>query len=113
MRYAHRLLLISLLMAGVDSPALAQGPWSVFAGGGAAGFGGASKAAAGEDGDVQQFKPTPTTRLHFGAARTLGRGGVALDASYAKAGLGGYADGASYGLNPALDALRYPAAGEL
>jgi len=51
---------------------------------------------------VQQFKPTPTTRLHFGAARTLGRGGVALDVSYAKAGLGGYADGTSYGLNPAL-----------
>ena len=102
MRYAHPLLLLAVLMAGTALPAQAQGPWSVFVGGGAAGFGGASKPAAGEEGDVQQFKPTPTTRLHLGVARTLGPGGIALDVSYAKAGLGGYADGTSYSLNPAL-----------
>ena len=101
MRLATRLVVIALLAAGIVSPALAQGPWSVFLGGGAAGFGGAS--SPGANGNEQiQFKPTPTTRLHVGVAREFGRGGLTLDAAYAKAGLGGYFSGSSYALNPAV-----------
>ena len=59
MRYAHPLLLTALLIAGSALPALAQGPWSVFVGGGAAGFGGASEPAAGEAGDVQAVQANP------------------------------------------------------
>lgn len=100
MRLAPHMLIL-LLVSGFVSPAFAQGPWSVFVGGGAAGFGGASTPGTSEDIDVQ-FKPTPTTRFHVGVAREFGRGGVTLDASYAKAGLGGYTDGGSYALNPGM-----------
>lgn len=101
MRRATRLILIGLLTTGIASPALAQGPWSLFLGGGAAGFGGASTAGTNEDGAVH-FKPAPTTRLHVGVAREFGRGGLTLDASYAKAGLGGYQSDAWVSLNPAM-----------
>jgi len=95
------LLLLLLLLSGLASPAVAQGPWSVFVGGGAAGFGGASTPGTDEDIEVQ-FKPTPTTRFHAGVAREFGRAGLTLDVSYAKAGLGGYTEGASYALNPGM-----------
>ena len=101
MRLARSLMVTVLLVAGIVSCAFAQGPWSVFVGGGAAGFGGASTSGTTEGVDIQ-FKPTPTTRFHVGAARELGRGGLTLDVAYAKTGLGGYSDGGSYALNPAM-----------
>jgi hypothetical protein len=94
-------MLLGLLVTGLVSRAVAQGPWSVFVGGGAAGFGGASTPGT-SDGIDLQFKPTPTTRFHAGIARGFGRGGLTLDASYARAGLGGYTDPGSYALNPAM-----------
>lgn len=103
MRPAHPLLFIALLIAGTVSPVIAQGPWSVFIGGGAAGFGGASTRTSPEvEGEVVQFKPSPTTRLHLGIARALGKASIAIDASYAKSGLGGYSSGGSYSLSPAM-----------
>ena len=101
MRLATRLILVVLLAAGIVSPALAQGPWSVFLAGGAAGFGGASTPGTNQLGEVH-FKPAPTTRFHAGVARALGRGGLTLDASYAKAGLGGYQAVGSVTLNPGM-----------
>ena len=74
----------------------------MFAGGGAAGFGGASSAGSSIDGDPVQFKPSPTTRLHVGVATAFGRGGITLDASYSKSSLGVYGTGASYSLDPAI-----------
>lgn len=101
MRLALRLVPVALATMVTALPAFAQGPWSVFLGGGAAGFGGASTPGTSQ-GETVQFKPTPTTRLHLGVARTFGNAGVALDASYAKAALGAYADTYSYSLNPAM-----------
>lgn len=101
MRVARPLILIVVLATSLVSRALAQGPWSIFVGGGAAGFGGASTSGTSDGVDIQ-FKPTPTTRFHAGVTRALGRGGLTLDVSYAKAGLGGYTDGGSYSLNPAM-----------
>jgi hypothetical protein len=96
------LTLIALLAGGTISPAVAQGPWSVFVAGGAAGFGGASQAVPDVEGDVNQFKPAPTTRLHLGVARTFGRAGVAIDGSYAKAGLGAYGGSQTLVIAPAI-----------
>jgi hypothetical protein len=92
-------MLIALITGCIASPAWAQGPWSVVLGGGAAGFGGASTLSAGFTGD-EKIKPSPTTRLHLGVARALGRAGLVLDASYAKAGLGVYGVGGSYSFTP-------------
>ena len=83
-------------------PAAAQGPWSIFVGGGAAGFGGASTLPEDEPGATAQIKPSPTTRFHAGVARSFGRAAVAFDFAYSKSGLGGYGDGGSYSLSPAL-----------
>lgn len=104
MRLALRLVLVSLATMVTALPAFAQGPWSVSLGGGAAGFGGASTPGTSLDQTVQ-FKPTPTIRLHLGLARTFGRAGVALDASYAKAALGAYGEAYSYSFNPAMTLL--------
>ncbi len=101
-RLALHLMLLALPAAGIASTAFAQGPWSVFAGGGAAGFGGASSAGSSIDGDPVQFKPSPTTRLHVGVATAFGRGGITLDASYSKSSLGVYGTGASYSIDPAI-----------
>jgi len=97
---ARRLKLIILLAGITCSPAVAQGPWSIFVAGGAAGFGGASKATTDVGADVSQYKPGATTRFHLGAARTFGRVSVAMDASYAKAALNADGDGVWVGINP-------------
>lgn len=102
MRFASRLLLATLLAGGMVVPAAAQGPWSLFVGGGAAGFGGASTLPEDEPGETAQIKPSPTTRFHVGAARSFGRTAAAFDLAYSKSGLGGYGDGGSYSLSPAL-----------
>lgn len=102
MLLARRLTLIALLACGTISRALAQDPWSVFVAGGAAGFGGASQAVPALENEVNQFKPTPTTRLHLGAARRFGRAGVAIDGSYAKAGISGYGGPVRVTVNPAI-----------
>jgi hypothetical protein len=103
MPIARHCILLALLLAATSSPLAAQGPWSVFVGGGAAGFGGATEATGPvPDGDIAHYKPAPTTRLHLGFSRQFGRPGVLLDVSYAKAGLGGYLDGNSLSFNPAL-----------
>jgi len=99
-RFALRLILVILFAAGMVVPAVAQRPWSIFIGGGAAGFGGASSVP--DDASGAQIKPAPTTRLHAGGTRALGRAGVAFDFAYSKSGLGGYGDGGSYALSPAL-----------
>jgi hypothetical protein len=91
-----------LLAGGITAPAAAQGPWSIFVGGGAAGFGGASTLPGDEPGATAQIKPSPTTRFHAGMAHSFGRAGVAFDLAYSKSGLGGYGDGGSYSLSPAL-----------
>jgi hypothetical protein len=101
-RLASRLLLVMLFAGGMVVPAAAQGHWSVFAGGGAAGFGGASTSAQDEAGETAQIKPSPTTRFHMGAARSFGRAGAVFGLAYSKSGLGGYGDGGSYSLSPAL-----------
>jgi hypothetical protein len=98
---ARRLTLIFLLFGGVFSPAVAQGPWSIFVAGGAAGFGGASS-PTDPAGDIAQYKPGATTRFHLGAARAFGRVSVAIDASYAKAGLSATSDGFQAVLSPAI-----------
>ncbi len=99
MRTATCVLVVALLLSGSTAPLFAQGPWSVALGGGAAGFGGASTSADGSDGS---FKPSPTTRLHLGLARSFGRGAIGMDASYAKAGLGAYIPGYSYSGSPGM-----------
>jgi hypothetical protein len=92
-----------LLLLGVPSLAHAQHPWSVAIGGGAAGFGGASKAIESFPGAVSQFKPSPTTRLHIAAGRRLGaRLAVNAEFSYSKAGLTGYGSEQSITFNPAI-----------
>ncbi len=101
MQIARRLTLFMLLVGGVDSPAVAQGPWSVFVAGGAAGFGGASTPTASAD-VISQYKPGATTRFHLGAARAFGRVSVVIDASYAKAGITASSDGFRAVLSPAF-----------
>jgi hypothetical protein len=98
---ARRFTLILLLVGGVVSPAVAQGPWSIFVAGGAAGFGGTSNPTGPVDA-VSQYKPGATTRFHLGAARAFGRVSVAIDASYAKAGLNASSDGFQAVLSPAF-----------
>ena len=90
MRLAFHLMLALSFDVSVVVPAVAQGTWSVVVGAGAAGFGGGSEVIDPPPGEPTQYKPTPTTRLDLGIARELGRGGVAFNVSYAKAGLGGY-----------------------
>ena len=99
MQIARRLTLFMLMVGGVVSPAVAQGPWSVFVAGGAAGFGGTSSPTAPVDA-VAQYKPGATTRFHLGAARAFGRVSVAIDAPYAKAALEGSADGYRVAFSP-------------
>jgi len=89
-RHMTRSMLVLSLALAAAAPAFAQGSWSVFVGGGAAGFGGGSEALDPPPGEPTHYKPTPTTRLHAGVAREFGRSGIAFDASYARAGLGGY-----------------------
>lgn len=92
-----------LLLGVLATTAHAQHPWSLALGGGATGFGGASKAVITFPGEVFQFKPSPTTRLHVAAGRRVGRRvAVNLDFAYGKAGLGGYGSTQSVTLNPAL-----------
>ena len=102
MRLATCLMLVLLLAIGITLPVSAQGAWSVFAGGGAAGFGGGSKVLEPAPGDPTQFKPSPTTRLHAGVTREFGRGGITLDAAYSKSGLGGYGGTVNFVFSPVL-----------
>ena len=102
MRSISCLLIVTLLAGGSAVPAAAQGPWSIFAGGGAVGFGGASTLPEDEPGATAQIKPSPTTRFHVGVSRSFGRIAAAFAFAYSKSGLGGYNDGASYSLSPAL-----------
>ncbi len=101
MQIARWLTLMVLLFGITCSPAVAQSPWSIFVAGGAAGFGGASR-ATDDLSEITQYKPGATTRFHLGAVRSFGRVAVALDASYAKAALNADGDGAWVGLNPAF-----------
>jgi len=96
---ARRLTLIFLLVGGAFSPAVAQGPWSIFLAGGAAGFGGTSSPTA-PPGDITQYKPGATTRFHLGAARAFGRVSVTIDAAYAKAALNASTDGYRVAFSP-------------
>ena len=102
MRRALRLMLLLTITVGVATPAVAQGPWSVFVGAGAAGFGGGADALDPPPGEPTQYKPTPTTRLHAGLAREIGRGAITFDASYARSGLGGYGGTINVAFSPTL-----------
>jgi hypothetical protein len=101
-RFPLRFVLMWLVPLGIAVPAFAQAPWTVLAGVGAAGFSGGSEALDPPPGEPTHYKPAPTTRLHFGVTREFGRGGITLDASYAKAGLGGYGGNINFTFSPVL-----------
>lgn len=99
------LVVAVLLSVAARGLAAQDRAWSAFIAGGAVGFGGASKVAESDEILATQFKPASGSRLHVGVTRDIGRWNTALDLSYAKLGVGGYAGDVSYVVNPGMDLL--------